>query len=81
MMKIRKKSKLTPFHSPRLEIPEDDKGIKPYVAELRVVEPKNRTIERKVKTSHMHLNRKIKTSMKRCSENRQLNGDLCGWLV
>lgn len=81
MMKIKRKNRIPSVGPVRshMEI-IDDKGIKPDITELKVVDLKSRN-ERKAKTSQNIMNRKIITSLKRYHENVQGKEKLCGWNV
>ena len=65
-MKLKRKPRIIPLLPPSSAQLFDDKGIKPNVTELKAIDLKSRNSERKIKTSHMTLNRKIKTSIKEC---------------
>lgn len=65
MMKIKRKSRIPSLHSAKSNFDMiNDRGIRPEVKELRVVDMKSRN-ERKVKTSQNIANKKIMGSMKR----------------
>ena len=73
------------------EVELGDRGFRPEVVELRVVDLKSRNErrgkdlekdkERKVKMRENIVNRKIVSSLKRYQEGMQGGGELCGWNV
>ena len=95
MMRIKRKNQgrgrvgsLPPTKS---EVELGDRGFRPEVVELRVVDLKSRNErrgkdlekdkERKVKMRENIVNRKIVSSLKRYQEGMQGGGELCGWNV
>ena len=95
MMRIKRKNQgrgrvgsLPPTKS---EVELGDRGFRPEVVELRVVDLKSRNerrgkekekdLERKVKMRENIVNRKIVSSLKRYQEGVQGGGELCGWNV